>query len=365
LPASIPALWSMLAIVGMLGLLAASALSTASAPARHAEPPNRFVGNAACALCHPTECRQQGASRHAVTLHLPDRQDLGGKMPPAGRVPGTDIVLVENGGHMGITLAGMKGKPMSVNLTFGSGKTGMTNVVIVGPQLFELHKSYFPSLRRWYLTPGHEHQKPTDVGMMYKPDIARQCVGCHAVTVPSNGLIPERQFFGVRCEACHGPGGAHVDAMRAGNMTDIHMAKLERLNATDLNNLCARCHRGRENVDMKTSQAQATNRFQPYGLMKSRCFLESGNRLSCLTCHSPHTDAATNPKTYETVCISCHTSAPHRAARPAGAKPAKVCPVNRVSGCVRCHMPSRKIFSDSQVPTTMADHWIRVYRKGG
>ena len=39
-----------------------------------------------------------------------------------------------------------------------------------------------------------------------------------------------------------------------------------------------------------------TQRFQPYGLMKSACFLKSGNRLSCSTCHNPHRDVETAPE---------------------------------------------------------------------
>jgi len=257
-----------------------------------------------------------------------------------------------------MNIAGEAQDVLPLDLAFGSGKTGMTYVAFLGQEALELHKSYFPRLRQWYLTPGHEKQKATDVGMMHNQTVTRQCVLCHAVSLPDSGIKPEPRFFGVGCESCHGAGGAHVAAMQSGKRTDLFLERLEQLDASHLNNLCARCHRGIENVDLQTNQAKMTNRFQPYGLMKSRCFIESGNRLSCLTCHNPHTDASADRKTYEVACLKCHSG--KQTATVASATPPKVCPVNRASGCIGCHMPSRPAFVTNNLPTLIADHFIRV-----
>ena len=32
------------------------------------------------------------------------------------------------------------------------------------------------------------------------------------------------------------------------------------------------------------------------------------------------------------------------------------------TGCIGCHMPLRRIFRESNVPTYLPDHWIKVYR---
>jgi nitrate reductase cytochrome c-type subunit len=264
-----------------------------------------------------------------------------------------------------------------VDNAFGSGKTGITLVAFVGSEVMELNKSYFPHLKAWYLTPGHEKQKATDVGMMYKPDQSLQCVHCHAVTTPDSTLKPDPAFFGVGCESCHGPGSAHVEAMRAGKPLGLSMERLQEWDATRLNTLCARCHRGRDDISMSSEQANQTNRFMPYGLMKSRCFLGSGNRLSCMTCHDPHGDAMTDPKGYEAACLSCH-SGRAAATQPVSGNPsaipthttvkdgsliARSCPVNRRHGCIGCHMPSRVVFPHSKVPTRMADHFIRIHAR--
>ena len=92
----------------------------------------------------------------------------------------------------------------------------------------------------------------------------------------------------------------------------------------------------------------------------SRCFRESRDRLTCVTCHDPHTDVATDDKPYTAACLQCHSrpttgSAP----RPVQAKP---CPVNAVAKCVECHMPKRRepVFPGS--PRRVADHFIRINR---
>ncbi len=324
---------------------------------------NLFVGDDACRSCHPTEFKAHSASRHAATLHPANRQSLGRSMPPLGRIPGTDIVLAEKQGALWMTVLGGPEEWLPLDLAFGSGKTGMTYVAFFGPQVMELHKSYFPHLHRWFVTPGHEHRKSSDVGMMYNPQATQACVHCHAVTVADGAVKPEPRFFGVGCESCHGAGGAHVAAMQSGRRTDSSMADLSALDATSLNTLCARCHRAGQNVNMQTEQAKMTNRFQPYGLMQSRCFRESGNKLSCLTWHDPHTDASTNLKTYEAACLTCHSPAAPKPASVGQANTAHACQVNRVSGCIGCHMPKRKVFSQLYEPVSMADHDIRIYPK--
>ena len=103
-------------------------------------------------------------------------------------------------------------------------------------------------------------------------------------------------------------------------------------------------------------------RFQAFGLERSRCFRESQDRLTCVTCHNPHTDVVTDEKAYTAACLRCHSrpqtgSAP----RPVQAKP---CPVNPSEKCVACHMPKRRepVFPGS--PRRVADHFIRIYRNG-
>jgi hypothetical protein len=318
-----------------------------------------FIGDAACAPCHPAEAAKQARTAHAATLRIMDRASLGPLAPPAGKIPRSDIVLGDApGGRYTLGIAGEQGEPMDLSYAVGSGKTGMTHVALMEDnQLLELSRSYFPAGKKWYVTPGHQTRRSDQVGMVYTPKQARECFLCHAVTVPSYGVAPSPGFFGVGCEACHGPGSVHVDAAKSGQPIAGTVERIAGWKSKKVNDLCGRCHRTQQSVAMKTSQSGMTNRFQAYGLMKSRCFKESGEALSCVTCHDPHTNTSRVEAHYEAACLKCHE--PAVAAGPAAGKP---CPVNPKTGCVPCHMPKRAVFKNTEIPTMMADHFITVHR---
>jgi predicted CXXCH cytochrome family protein len=239
--------------------------------------------------------------------------------------------------------------------------------LIENDSLLETHMSYFPVYKVWDVTPGQEVRVVGDTpfGRIDPSVPARMCVGCHATALPEHGkgIRPEPRFFGVGCESCHGPGKAHVDAVNAGKLNDLHMEDLGKIAPTKLNDLCGRCHRTAKNVDLDTVEVNLTQRFQPYALLRSRCRTGSNEPLSCLYCHDPHTNASKEMKRYEAVCLTCHTS-------PAGSannlvpisavdkRSGKVCPVNARDGCIGCHMRQRTAFADTSVPAKMADHLI-------
>ena len=166
-------------------------------------------------------------------------------------------------------------------------------------------------------------------------------------------MPPEPRFFGVGCESCHGPGGAHAQAMQKKDLSKgVLLTKLTGVGGAALNDACGKCHRTAASVENLDAVAKAsTQRFQPYGLSLSACFKKSADKLTCVTCHSPHADASTDTKGYEKTCLSCHT-APQQ----------KACPVNPKEKCVSCHMPTRKVFPGTDFPIAMADHFIRIYR---
>jgi len=116
----------------------------------------------------------------------------------------------------------------------------------------------------------------------------------------------------------------------------------------------------RQEVDLLKPSPAHTARFQPYGLMKSRCFQASKDTLSCLTCHKPHSNVSSNKETYEKACLSCHDTS-GSTSKTQGQAAVKACPVNPKSGCISCHMPKRGVLPTSDVDTMMADHHIRIF----
>ena len=334
-----------------LGLLALLALMVGClpgdpslTPSTKATPAPEFVSNAVCAQCHPDESESHRHSRHAITLNALSQESLGKLTPPVGPIPGTGFVLQKSGTQFTVSVPAQSHQIVPLTFAVGSGKTGVTYVALVEDEkLAEFRMSYFPSKRKWYITPGQERLASDSLGKVHSQANAQRCLLCHSVTLPPEKSLPEKRFFGVGCESCHGPGGAHI---KGGPME-----KLGRLSATRLNTLCGKCHGTREDVEAAHLPKDVTNRMQTYGLMESKCFQKSPDTLSCLTCHAPHDSARTEVKHYEAVCVKCHSASVTSSQRS--------CPVNPKEKCIGCHMPARKALSGSDIPMTMADHKIQ------
>ncbi len=366
---------------------------TAIPPSASAQDqPGDYVGSAACGACHANEWASHSKTRHAHTLTPMTVAALGKKAPPEGMMKGTDFGLGIIDGRFAL-LRREPGRPWFLDYALGSGKQGMTYVSIGSPRfpapnvVFEMRRSYIPRKKQWYITPGQEGEEkmPDVVGRTRRGAEARQCILCHAVTTGADDLNPEPRFMGVGCESCHGPGSAHIAAVKAGRTTDLKMEDLSKAGGKRLNALCGACHGTPEFVSTIVESQRLGQRFMPYGLAQSRCFQQSADRLSCSTCHNPHADADTDPKKYEKVCLSCHSpagtasssarlasmkrptnlEAPSTASAGASAEAGKVCPVNSHTGCIRCHMPTRDVFAinGNRIPIAMADHWIRINRE--
>lgn len=214
--------------------------------------------------------------------------------------------------------------------------------------------SYLPPSRQWYVHPGDQHANLYDPPGKFGPNDSRTCLSCHSTTQPAKGFLPDERFFGVGCESCHGPGSAHIQAVRL-KQRDLRMEKLERWGAARLTAMCGRCHSKPGAADEALVDPKDTRRFAANALMQSRCFLQSGDRLSCMSCHNPHTDASTDRSKYDRVCLSCHS--PALSAEQAGR--GNPCPRNPQTGCTSCHMPAGKFEPSLALPTLMTEHYIR------
>jgi predicted CXXCH cytochrome family protein len=122
--------------------------------------------------------------------------------------------------------------------------------------------------------------------------------------------------------------------------------------------------------DVTDASLPRADRFEinhhPYRLEQSRCFRESGGRLSCLSCHDPHRKVPEEQRAahYRTVCLGCHPNGERvatmgeREGKPAGRHQP---PLDADADCTACHMPKRR--TQDVVHVVMTDHFIR--RKPG
>jgi hypothetical protein len=236
----------------------------------------------------------------------------------------------------------------------------------VGDDLTVLPASYHFSSDKW---------TPYQVDEPQKRKWWIECAGCHAT-----GVDPVKKTFveaGVACEACHGPGSNHVEAIPGFEIPTIISAA--RLNSGLSAQICGSCHtRGREKnggkyaypVNYQTHKGEANlqlyfDEVNPAHEHDAKYFWPSGESkysnqqyldwkqsehakvgVVCATCHSVHrskTDItagvdssnlllAIRSKTRlfeDRLCKSCHTTEQYRS----------VHRIHTFGSCVRCHMP--------------------------
>jgi len=265
-----------------------------------------YAGAEVCRGCHPAEFSTQSATGHAHALdHASPSQ------------PGV--------------------------WAFGAGEHAITFVRRLNSEYYlEEGESWYREIAGYALTPGH--LKPGGVrDRIHDPSggILR-CFGCHStgpVRVSSDGTIAPNEL-GVRCEICHGPAADHAREPAA-----FRPRNLGKFSAAELNTFCGECHRA---PTQEANLRDAWNsRHQPLMLAASACLRNSGSRLTCLSCHSPHDPLERNLAAYDAACKGCHAAPRHTTAIAGRA-------------CAGCHMPR----VPAQPHLTFANHRIAVYSPG-
>jgi hypothetical protein len=199
-------------------------LICAAAPASESD----YAGAAVCAGCHPRQAAAQASSAHAHSLYPAADHPLASSFAGTGwirRNPGFQLRFHRTDGGQ-IRAQGFDDRntiDLPVEWALGAGGQAVTFVTRIDSQWhLEHHLSYYSALGRLAPTPGHRSLPATTLaeamGLPYKTADPKTgilgCFECHStgpVKVTSQGeLLPHET--GVRCEACHGAGRAHVTA---------------------------------------------------------------------------------------------------------------------------------------------------------
>jgi len=262
-----------------------------------------------------------------------------------------------------------------VDYAFGSGHNATTFVNVLDPSIpkvLEHRLTYYTQEKSLGITPGQgadvESPVVTPHGSELKPRDARKCFRCHSTQIAARGderIDEETMIPNVSCERCHGPGRAHVLKARAGARESELALPFgpDRYTAPTLLKLCGECHRHPSGAGpgQITPDNPRLPRFQPVGLMQSKCYRQSAGALSCVTCHEPHARASSDRGLYDRQCLKCHGGPDSEATRTTGVGPAdRVCPVSPRERCVECHMP--RVEAGQHI--LFSDHWIRIRREG-
>ena len=253
----------------------------------------------------------------------------------------------------------------------GSGRRGRTYLFSEDGFLFESPVNWYAQKRLWDMTPAYQNASQ----MPLLPALPA-CLNCH-----TSGMQPplpgtENQFpmppfahGGISCQRCHGPGAEHIRSQgKAAILNPVKLAP-ERRDA-----ICMQCHLegtlaikrpGRQPYDFQPGDRlsdyvryfDVTNLpglgalSQVEALAQSVCKQKSGDAMSCMSCHDPHSWPAAEEKVayYRNKCLACHGAGfgqKHQHGNP---------------NCIGCHMPA--VASRDVAHTQATDH--RILRRPG
>lgn len=341
----------------------------------------RYLGDQVCSACHSDIARSQthtpmGHASESVAdcAILREHPRLGFRLGPY-------LWTIERKGSASIysVTDGKRTISVPIGWAFGLGSAGQTYVFFRNGHYEESRVSFFNDTQGLDITLGYPpHTPPATleeaVGRPLGSEEASSCFGCHTThgVTAANLLDTAALSPGLTCEACHGPGSAHLAAVQQGKIPitkpgtapgppppgGYHIFNPGRLNAGDVADFCGSCHRSGVTVQLLHISGVLTVRFQPYRLELSACFDPSDARISCLACHDPHQDAVEKPAYYDANCLACHRAKHGAAQLPRQTAPA--CPVGSRE-CVTCHMPK---FELPGAHFKFTDHYIRVVHPG-
>ncbi len=323
-----------------------------------------YAGAKACGACHPGQSARQALSAHAAALFRALDHPLAGSFPIDGKLtrkPNYNFEFVRAGGEFRTRIFdAVDVMDLPMEWAFGAGRQAVTFVTKVDKDWYVEHYStYYSALRSWGATPGQDDIHPTTLsqaaGLLYRisdPDVGiAGCFECHSTGPVGFGPAGEARIGeqGVRCEACHDAGAAHVRSPSRQNVRNPAA-----LSATRLNAFCGKCHRPPAAKGVTIDWNYAWNvRHQPMYLNESACFRKSRGALSCLTCHDPHQPAGKQDAAYyNSRCAGCHSAST--------VPPKQVCLAARPANCIDCHMP----LVSPQATMRFTNHWIGIYRDG-
>jgi hypothetical protein len=332
--------------------------------------PVAIVGDRVCQECHTIEAGQHRRSGHARTLRPAAEIDLArwlsgrSVVDPERPEAGWTYSLKDGRLEAERTEKGQVDR-QTLEFALGSGRHATTFVTLTGsaegpPGSREHRLTYFAASQTLGITPGQrasDHESGVNaMGRDRDPLATALCFGCHATTISdSSPRIVDVATMrpGVGCERCHGPGGEHVAAADRGE-TNLTMPFAKVWTAEGQMRLCGACHRHPSQAppgEIRVDNPKIA-RFQPVGLMQSKCYTHSDGALSCVNCHNPHDHASNDRAVYEAACLECHKP---------GGKGRTLCPVSPRDNCLGCHMPAL----DTGQGILFTDHWIRIRKDRG
>jgi Flp pilus assembly protein TadD len=358
-------------------------------PFRNVHPDVKYVGDAACSVCHTKidQCYHQHpmgrSAARAETAGPLEKYDAAFHNPIQTKTH--TLTILNDGGRIRHRITGntpetadVPAYEVPVDIMIGSGTRGRSYLTVDRGSVWQTPISWFTDDDRWNLSPGF------DLGLGGRRAIVADCLFCHVDRtdpVPHSTNLYQQVLVGqanVGCERCHGPGELHVEYRTNGGTEterDDTIVNPKHLTPQLQMDICRQCHlMGEQRVDRR-----GRNRFEyrpglPLDLFvnvfvrhpdqvdiqrsvgqfeqmeRSVCFTRSDGAMTCTSCHDPHQVPAKDEVAafYRNKCLTCHDS--RGCSQPE--------PVRQEKGnsCIACHMPRRD--STSIAHAVVTDHRI-------
>ena len=363
--------------------------------------PVAYVGNDTCLSCHAEQAKQWSSSHHAQAMALATPASVRGAFD--GRQfkhSGVTSRFFKREDGFFVTTDGPNGNlaDFEIKYTFGVEPLQQYLIEMPGGRLQALQIAWDDQKKQWYHLRPNEKTPPGDVlhwtGRYQTANT--MCIVCHTTgyerryDAATDSFDSKWKEINVSCQACHGPGEAHVNWAKA---TEAERPKLNRTEAMGLTvrpgtrdprvaqEICTPCHSRRSELSVTGEPGQPLmDHFLPTVLREGlyhadgqqsaeEVFVDGSFRQSkmfkmgvtCTNCHHPHTGKLRQPG--NALCLQCHASQ-HNAAFPGAAGSYDSTSHHfHVAGspgaqCVSCHMPSRLYMGIQRRP----DHSLRVPR---
>jgi len=331
-----------------------------------------FVGSAACADCHAVEYERWRASQHAVAMQVADESTVLGNFDGARfRNFGVTSEFFRRDGKFIVRTDGPDGKlaDFEVRHTFGVHPLQQYLVELPGGHVQALSIAWDTRPRdqggqRWFhLYPNERIDHRDELHWTQRQQNWNfMCSDCHSTNVEKNYDAVTHTFatrfseISVGCEACHGPGSAHVGLAQAAAASGLPMStsgltvnlderrgaawvidpatgnaarSTPRTTERELD-VCAQCHarRGQFSNDYRAGEPLqdhylpallSEGLYHPDGQQRDEVFnwgsfvssrmYEKG--VTCGDCHEPHGGQLHAPG--NGVCAQCHSAAKYDA----------------------------------------------------
>ena len=355
------ALFALTFTVRATSLLPASAPTTRSAqiqsPESRESASAAYVGSQACARCHQDDYDEWKRSLHVrMTKPIAEAEVIGDFS--GVRLAGHDrsFEFTRAGGKpvMRVSFGGRPAETFSIDYTLGFKRFQGYLSALPNGQMYVLPAFWHVDSRRWL---DWKEITPIPDGAHHLRQIWNSnCFNCHATNL-ARGFDADRKSFktswtemGIGCEACHGPGGRHIEmidaaqkdpSLKPGGTLEIYSSSSGV--ARQSFDTCGYCHGNKKNVfagftagsryedfalpfliSTPIPEHDPQGEFWPDGrpnrfnrtqaLTVSGCF--KAGQVACTSCHVAHGSPnpfslrvdITNGAEGDKLCTQCHAS---------------------------------------------------------